>query len=163
VGVATANLYPKLSPTGSFGSESFTRAGFLRAPEGVWGASGALLQPLFAGGALLAQKRAASAQLDAAYRRYESTVLKAFGNVGDALRTLDEDARALAQNTEAEADAERFFRETSRRHDSGSENIIAVVASEQAMLQERLARIGGQDNRLIDTASLFQAIGAPDS
>jgi outer membrane protein TolC len=121
------------------------------------------LQPLFAGGALLAQKRAASAELDAAYRRYESTVLKAFGNVGDALRTLAEDARALAENTEAEDDAERLFRETTRRHETGSENIIAVMASEQAFLQERIARIAGQDARLIDTANLFQAIGAPGS
>jgi NodT family efflux transporter outer membrane factor (OMF) lipoprotein len=162
VGVATANLFPKLSLTGSFGSESFTRAGFLHPATGVWGASGGLLEPLFAGGALLAQKRAASAELDAAYRRYESTVLKAFGNVADALRTLEEDAQTLVQNAQAEGDAERFYQETLRRHDQGSENIIAVLASEQALLQERLARLGGQDARLIDTASLFQAIGAPD-
>lgn len=163
VGVATASLFPSLSLTASFGSESFTRSRFLHAPAEVFGASGALLQPLFSGGALLAQKRAASAELDAALQRYESTVLKAFGNVGDALRALDEDARALAQNEAAEAEAERFYQETARRHDAGSENILAVLASEQALQQERLARIAGQDARLVDTANLYQAIGAPDA
>ena len=163
VGVATASLFPDLALTASFGSESYTRSRFLHPAAEVFGVSGALLQPLFSGGALLAQKRAASAELDAALQRYESTVLKAFGNVGDALRALDEDARALAQNEAAEAEAERFFQETGRRHDAGSENILAVLASEQALQQERLARIAGQDARLVDTASLYQAIGAPDS
>lgn len=163
VGVATASLYPSLSLTASFGSESFTRSRFLHAPAEVFGVGGSLLQPLFSGGALLAQQRAASAELDAAWQRYESTVLKAFGSVGDALRALDEDARALAQNEAAEAESERFFQETGRRHDAGSENILAVLASEQALLQERLARIAGQDARLVDTANLYQAIGAPDT
>jgi NodT family efflux transporter outer membrane factor (OMF) lipoprotein len=163
VGVATANLFPRISLTGQYGSESYTRSNFLRSPTTVWSAGGSLLQPLFAGGALLAQKRAASAQLEAAWQRYESTVLKAFGNVGDALRALQEDAQALAQTAQAEDDAERFLRETARRHENGSESRLAVIASELALQQERLARIGGQTARLVDTANLYQAIGAPAS
>lgn len=161
LGVATAELLPHLSLTASYGSESYTRAGFLRSPTTVWGAGASLLQPIFAGGALLAEKRAASAELDAALQRYESTVLKAFGNVGDALRALDEDADALSHDVAAEADAQRFYEETLRRHDSGSESALAVIAGEQALLQQRLSRIAGQDARLVDTANLFQAIGAP--
>jgi NodT family efflux transporter outer membrane factor (OMF) lipoprotein len=163
VGVATANLFPQFTLTASYGSESFRRASFLHSPATVWGAGGALLQPLFEGGALLAQRRAASAELDAAYRRYEQTVLRAFGNVGDALLTLDADARALADNTAAEDAAARILAETRRRHESGSENILAVMASEQQFLQERVARTAGAGARLVDTAGLFQAIGAPDS
>jgi len=161
LGVATANLFPKFTLTGSYGSESFRRASFLHSPSAVWGVGGAVLQPLFEGGALLADRRAASAELDAATRRYEQTVLTAFGNVGDALVTLQADAQALAGELAAEDDAARILAETSRRHESGSENILSVMASEQQLLQERIARIAGADARLIDTATLFQAIGSP--
>lgn len=163
VGVATADLFPQFSLTGSYGSESFRRASFLHSPATVWGAGGAVLQPLFAGGALRAGRRAATAELDAARERYEQTVLKAFGNVGDALLALDADARVLEGDAAAEAAAQRFFDETRRRHEAGAENVLAVMASEQQWLQDRLTRLAGASARLIDSANLFQALGAPDS
>jgi NodT family efflux transporter outer membrane factor (OMF) lipoprotein len=163
LGLATANLYPKLTLTGSYGSESFRRASFLHSASTVWGVSGAVLQPLFEGGALMADRRAASAERDAAARRYDQTVLTAFGNVGDALVALHADAQALAGDIAAEDDAARSFAETAQRHDAGSESILVVLASEQQLLQERLVRLAGADARLVDTAALFLAIGAPDS
>jgi len=161
LGLATANLFPKFTLTASYGSESFRRASFLHSPSTVWGVGGAVLQPLFEGGALLADRRAAAAERDAATQRYEQTVLTAFGNVGDALITLQSDARALADDRAAEDDAARIFAETRQRHDAGSESVLAVLASEQQLLQERLNRIAGADAELVDTAALFQAIGAP--
>jgi len=161
LGLATANLFPKLTLTGSYGSESFRRASFLHSASKVWGVGGAILQPLFEGGALLADRRAAADERDAATRRYEQTVLTAFGNVGDALVTLQSDAQVLEKNLAAEDDAARILEETRRRHEAGSESVLAVMASEVQFQQERLARIAGADARLVDTATLFQAIGAP--
>jgi NodT family efflux transporter outer membrane factor (OMF) lipoprotein len=161
VGVATANLFPQINLTASYGSESFRRASFLHSPTTVWGASGTLLQPLFEGGALRAERGAAAAGLDAATRRYENTVLRAFGNVGDALITLQADARALAEQTAAQAEAQRLYAETVRRHDTGAANLPDVLASEQARLEEELATTAGTRAQLVDTAGLFQAVGAP--
>ncbi len=161
LGLATANLFPKLTLTGSYGSESFRRASFLHSASEVWGVGGAVLQPLFEGGALRAERRAASAERDAATRRYEQAVLTAFGNVGDALLTVQADAQVLEKNIAAEEDAARILDETRRRHEAGSESVLAVMAGEVQLQQERLARIAGADARLVDTAALFQAIGAP--
>ncbi len=163
VGVATANLFPQLSLTGSYGSESFHRASFLHNPSTVWGASGTVLQPLFEGGALRAQRGAANALLDAAEQRYAETVLRAFGDVGDALLTLQADAQALEQRAAAQGEAERLYADTARRHAQGAASLLDELASEQALLQERLAGIASAQARLVDTASLFQAVGAPDS
>ena len=163
LGLATANLFPQITLTGSYGSESFRRASFLHSPTTVWGVGGALLQPLFEGGALRAGRRAADAELDAALQRYQQTVLKAFGNVGDALLAVQADARVLADNLDAEAAAQQLYREAARRHEHGAESVPAVLASEQQWLLARLSRIAGAQARLVDTASLFQALGAPDS
>ena len=163
VGVATANLLPQLSLSGSFGSESFTRSGFLTGQTSVWSAVAGITQPIFQGGALLAEKRASSAELDSALARYESVVLRAFQNVADSLRTLDEDARLALERSESEHAAHRYYEETVRRHATGSLPALAEVQSEQVWQNERVGEIAGQSSRLTDSVALFQALGAPAS
>jgi len=161
VGVATASMLPQLSLTGTFGSESFTRSAFMTGPTGVWSLVGGLTQPLFQGGALLAEKRASSAELDAAMARYESVVLRAFQNVADSLRTLDEDARAAAERAESERVARASFDEISKRHASGSLPLLAQVQGEESWQNARLGEIGARVARLTDSVALYQALGAP--
>ncbi len=161
VGVATANLYPQISLTGTGGSESFTRAGFLTGKTAVWGLVGGITQPLFAGGSLLAQKRASSADLDAALARYESTVLRAFQNVADSLRALDEDGAAAAERAASDAAARALFDDTVRRHASGSASQINEVTSEESWQVEHIGRISAQALLLSDSAALSEALGSP--
>ncbi len=161
VGVATANLYPHLTLTATYGSESFHRASFLKSPSGIWSASGSLLQPIFQGGALTEARRAAAAEVESAWQRYQATVLKAFGNVGDSLRAVQEDGARLARATAAEADAGLLVDEMQRRRREGSESALSVLGSEQALRQEVLARLDAQEAGLADAASLFLAVGAP--
>lgn len=161
VGVATANLLPQLSLSGSFGSESFTRSGFLTGQTSVWSAVAGITQPIFQGGALLAEKRASNAELDSALARYESVVLRAFQNVADSLRTLDEDARLAAERSESEHAAHSYFDETARRHATGSLPALAEVQSEEVWQNERVGEIASRSARLTDSVALFQALGAP--
>jgi outer membrane protein TolC len=128
----------------------------------VWGIAAGLTQPLFAGGALFAEKAAASDDLLAARERYRATVLKAFQNVADALRTLDEDASVKAERDGAEEAARKFYEETRHRQELGAQTTLAVVASEESWQQERVGRIESAATRLVDSAALFQAIGAPE-
>lgn len=161
VGIATANMLPHLTLSGSFGSESFTRSGFLTGPASVWSALAGITQSIFQGGALLAEKRASSAELDAALARYEGVVLRAFQNVADSLRTLDEDARLAVERFESERAAHAYFDDTARRHASGSLPLLAEVQSEEIWQNERVGQIVAQSSRLSDSVALFQALGAP--
>jgi NodT family efflux transporter outer membrane factor (OMF) lipoprotein len=162
LGLATANLYPQISLTGTYGSESFTRGEFLRSPTTVWGLAAGVTQPLFAGGSLRARQRQAQDDLESARERYRSAVLRAFQNVADALRTLEEDAHLESERKGAEGAARNFFEETERRYRLGSETILAVVNSEQTWQEERTNQIDSASARLLDTAALFEAIGAPE-
>jgi NodT family efflux transporter outer membrane factor (OMF) lipoprotein len=163
VGVATANMLPQLTLSGSFGSESFTRRGFLTGPTGVWSVIAGIKQPIFQGGALLAEKRASSAELDSALARYESAVLRAFQNVADSLRTLDEDARLAAERSASEIAARSYYEETASRHANGSLPLLTELQSEEVWQNERVGQIASQNARLIDSVALYQALGAPAS
>ena len=76
IGVATANLYPKITLSGDFGTSTNQFRNIFAGPS-VWSIGAALLQPLFHGGELEAKRRASIAAFDAANAQYRQTVLQA--------------------------------------------------------------------------------------
>ncbi|RDU95195.1 efflux transporter outer membrane subunit [Trinickia dinghuensis] len=161
VGVATAQLFPSLSLTASMGQGGFSWPVALSGAGALWSIGGSLTQPLFHGGALLAQRRAAIDFYDAAADQYKATVLSAFQNVADTLAALESDAQAsAAANASADA-ARQAFDETAARGKLGAVADSAVRASEQQYWNEQLSAIRSAGRRLSDTAVLYQAMGTP--
>src|SRR5262249_29612462 len=103
VGVATANLLPQITLSANVGSQALHADDLFGGGTKAWSRGANVLQPLFHGGTLRAQQRAAEAGLDKAAADYRSVVLGAFQNVADALRALELDA----ENLQAQAEAER--------------------------------------------------------
>ncbi|MBU9278080.1 efflux transporter outer membrane subunit, partial [Burkholderia gladioli] len=101
VGAATAQLFPQISLSASLGQAGFKWPLALSGAGGIWSVGASLTQPLFHGGALLAQRRAAQASYAAAVEQYKATVLSAFQNVADSLAALDNDAQALDASSRA--------------------------------------------------------------
>ena len=95
VGVATAQMFPSLSLSASMGQGGFSWPVALSGAGAIWSIGASLSQPLFHGGALLAQRRAAQDTYDATVSQYKQTVLAAFQNVADTLAALEHDAQAL--------------------------------------------------------------------
>jgi len=159
IGVATANLYPQLTLTGSYGSESSTAATLFRSGSAVWSLSGGLLFPLFHGGELNAKRRAAVAVFDQASAQYRQTVLQAFQNVADVLRALEADANALKAQSDAAASARDLLELTQKQFQLGSVSYLSLLNAERAYQQTRISLVQAQAARFSDTAALFQALG----
>jgi NodT family efflux transporter outer membrane factor (OMF) lipoprotein len=159
VGVATANLLPALSLTGSIGSDSTTAQNLLGAGSGVWSIAGSLTQPLFHGGQLRAERRAALADLDGAAARYRETVLEALQQVADTLRAIESDARNLKAQMAAEEAARASLAIARRQYTAGVNSHVAVLIAERQYIQARQSRVVAQASRYSDSATLFQALG----
>jgi len=159
VGVATANLYPQITLTGNIGSEAVGASQLFKSGSSVWGLGAGLLAPIFNGGQLLANKRAAAAAFDAAAANYRQAVLTAFGNVADALRALQTDAWALQAQVEAQHQAQDAFQLASRQFNVGAVSYLTLLNSQQQLLQTRVAVVQAQADRFADTVALFQALG----
>ena len=69
---------------------------------GFWGLAGDVSAPIFEGGKLLHQERAARAAYTQAAEQYRSTVLTAVQNVADTLTALQQDAAGLKAAAAAE-------------------------------------------------------------
>jgi NodT family efflux transporter outer membrane factor (OMF) lipoprotein len=159
VGVATAELFPRISLSASYGSATFNSATLFTGPATVWSAGATLAQPLFHGGALRAQRKAAVANYDASVAQYQQTVLNAFQNVADVLTALNQDALALQAAQLGSAAAHTSFTENQSRYQLGGVSYPMTVASEQRWQAATLSEIQDTASRLIDTAALFQAMG----
>ncbi len=165
VGVATAQLFPSLTLTASMGKGGFDWPDALSAVGALWHVGASLSQPIFHGGALLAQRRAAYATYDATVLQYKETVLTAFRNVADSLAALEQDNEALAMADTASRASMSVFEDSAARVRLGAIPESAGRASERQYQNARLTSIRYESARLSDTAVLFQAMGgflAPD-
>ncbi len=156
VGVATANLFPHITLTGSFGREGIA----LSSLTNVWSIAGGLTQPLFHGGQLHAREKSAEDAYEAAAAAYRQTVLQGLQQVADALRALEQDAAELAARDRAQRDAQAAADVARRRYEVGGLSQLTLLDAQRQELQTALDRTRAQAQRLSDTAALFQALGA---
>ncbi len=159
VGVATANLYPQITLTGSYGSEATKPENLFNPGSTVWSLGAGLMQPIFHGGQLTAKRRAAVAAYDQAAEQYRGTVLQAFQNVADVLRALDNDARTLKAQSEAESAARDALDLARQQFQFGAVSYLSLLNAERQYQQTRISLIQAQAARFADTAALFQALG----
>lgn len=158
VGVAIANMLPQVTLTGQYGN-TVTKIGDLLSGPGIWSIGAGLAQPIFKGGELLHQERAARAAFDAAAAQYRSTVITAFQNVADALRALQSDAISLAAQVAAEQSASDNLAISRSQYQAGAINYSTLLNAETTYQQAHINRVIAQATRYADTAALFQALG----
>ncbi len=159
VGVATANLYPQITLGGSYGSEALSTSSLFKPASATWGLTGNIAQPIFRGGTLRAQRRAAIAAYDQSAAAYRQTVLTAFQNVADALRSLEIDAQALAAQSDAYVQAKAAADLAQRQFDTGAASYLSLLTAQQQFQQAAVNVVQARADRLADTAALFQALG----
>ncbi|TKC87978.1 efflux transporter outer membrane subunit [Trinickia terrae] len=159
VGVATAAMYPQITLSASYGTEALTPAGLFQSANTVWNIGANLLQPIFRGGQLRAQKRAAVAAYEQAGAQYRETVLLAFQNVADSLRALDHDATGLKAQTDAWRAASDSLTLTRGQYRVGGVSYLALLDAQRQYQQTVVSLAQAQASRYADTAALFQALG----
>lgn len=159
VGVATANLYPQITLSAKYGTETAQIGDLFRPGTAVWGVGAGLLQPIFHGGALEANRRAEVAGFDQAAAQYRETVLQAFRDVADVLRALEYDARAVKAQVEAEAAARDTLDIAKKQVRIGATSYLSLLNAQRQYHLARILLVQAQASRFADTAALFQALG----
>jgi NodT family efflux transporter outer membrane factor (OMF) lipoprotein len=159
IGVAIANRLPNISLTANAGSTAVAMDQVFRTGTGFWAIGADIAAPIFHGGSLLHQERAAKAAYVEAAEQYRGTVLTAFQNVADTLAALQHDAEGLQAAAKA-ADAAKLTLDLSQRqYKAGYASYLTLLSAEQGYQQSRIALVQAQASRYVDTAALFQALG----
>jgi len=159
IGVATANLFPQFTVTGGLNESSSEVGQFFTGQNTGWSLIAGLTAPIFRGGTLRAQQRAAYDAFDKAAAQYRLTVLNAFANVANALAALQLDAENVRTQLYAEQTAEQSLDITMQRFQAGAIAYLALLDAQRTYQQARIALVIAQANRFSDTVALFQSLG----
>jgi outer membrane protein TolC len=159
IGVATANMLPQITLSGSYGGEAASFSNVFSPASVIWSLAASATQPIFKGGQLLHQRRAAVAAAEEAAANYRATVITAFQNVSDVLYALTGDADALEADVIAERTAAESLALVQVQYKSGAANYLQVLSAEQTYQSVAVALVKARAQRYADTAALFQALG----
>ena len=159
IGIAAAQRLPNIELTANAGSTALAISKVFTSGTGFWGLAASLTAPIFEGGQLMHQERAAKAAYVEAAEQYRGTVLAAFQNVADTLVALEQDAQGLRAAAKAGQAAKTTLDLSQLQLKHGYIGTFELLAAQQGYQQARIALVQAEANRFADTAALYQALG----
>jgi outer membrane protein TolC len=158
VGVATADLYPKLSLTGALQLVSRSLASLLESGS-LFASGAARLSAPIIGGAQRQTVALRQAQANEALIAYEATVISALRDVEDALTRLQADRRKVDDLRASVAAALDVSDTAEVRQRNGLVPMSEVLQARQTWLAERDALAQAEAMAAQDEVALYKALG----
>jgi len=162
VGVATANLYPQITLTATGGWQSLPGQALFTRSNAAWSLISGITAPLFDGGTLRAERRAAVDELRSSAARYQEVVLESFGQVADALDALTHDGQLVAAQSNALASATSNVELARESYAVGNSGILEVIDAQRRRLDAQVGFLHAEAQQHLDTTQLFLALGGGD-
>lgn len=159
VGVARADLFPRLSLGLAAGQQARAVDDLLDAGSTRLQAGPSLLWPIFNGGRARALVRAADARAQAAAARYDAAVVGALTDSETAINRFDRGLAALAAARAAAAREQDAHALVSRRQAAGEDDRLALARADLARLAARQQRDRAQAAALEAAIALNKALG----
>lgn len=159
IGVATADLYPRLKLFGSIGLESLSAGNLFDAAGLARSIGPSLSWPLFDAGAIRSNIEIQSALQEQALCQYESAVLGALEEVENALQGYQDELERQGTLTLA-AEAARKAVELSRiKYQAGLTDFVSVLEAERSRLgfEDQMAESAG--NVTANLVRIYKALG----
>lgn len=159
VGVAEASRYPRIVL-----SADVTQ--WATMPSQMWrnlatGASGGtgIAAPLFQGGQLEAEQRAAESAYQASFAHYQQIVLQSFAQVATVLQALEQDKNLRQQTALALRAAAASHGYAQLERQNGTVGVFTEIAAERQELQAKMADSQAKAVHLKDCAELYLSMG----
>nr|MEA2797968.1 hypothetical protein [Phenylobacterium sp.] len=160
IGVAVANQYPDIKLTASLTQESIKPSNLFNANSAAWSVLGGVTAPIFHGGTLKAERRAAEADARISLARYQQTVLRAFVQVSDVLSNLGTDQQAIESLKVAASAAESSAKDAQNALRLGGGPLMDVVQAQRTLSRARRALVEAEGRRMSDLVELYAATAA---
>lgn len=160
IGVARAELFPRISLTGLLGVASDALGSLFTGGAFSATAGADISAPIFDFGGRQANVRVSEAQRDAALAAYERAIQTAFREVADALAvqgTITEQMRAAHANTEAAADSAQL---SEARYRGGIDSFLSNLDAQRSLYSARAREIGTLLRAIQNRATLYRVLAA---
>jgi outer membrane protein, multidrug efflux system len=159
IGVARAQFFPQLSISASGGvggsdlSQIFNPAGRL-----VYGI-GAVTQPIFEGGKLRGQLQLSEETKKEMVLNYQKTIATAFGDVSNALISVNKQRDTREQQEKLVAAAEDAARLARMRFEGGATSYLEVLTTDSTLFSDQLNLVSSREGEALSLVQLYEALG----
>jgi NodT family efflux transporter outer membrane factor (OMF) lipoprotein len=145
IGVATADLYPKLSLSGSIGLEALSPKGLFSSPTLTSTGGGLITLPIFRAGAIRQNIEIQSALQEQALIVYEAAIIGALEEVENALVAYTEELFRRDALSVAEEEARKALELAKYKYEGGLTDFSDVLEAQRSLasFQDQLAESKG--------------------
>jgi outer membrane protein TolC len=158
VGIATAELYPKVNLAAFIGLQNLKITDFT--PMGKsWSSASTITMPLFNWGKLQANIEAKDAQFEQAFLAYQSIVLTAFQEVENALVSYRNESERYDALSQVIRSNQIILDLTIERYNKGLTGFLDVLQAQQAMYQTKILQIESLAIIAQQNVALHKALG----
>ena len=159
IAAARAAFFPTISLTADGGFASAALSTLFNPVSRAWSATAGVTQPIFEGGALVGQYQLNKGRYAELLADYHKAVISAFGNVEDALVSVQQTAEQLQRQQEAVATARHAYELTQAQFHAGTINILIVLSTETALFTAEDILVQVKYSHLNSLIALFSALG----
>ena len=159
VGVATADLFPSFTLTGSLGVESQDSSDLFESDSLFWSIGPGVRFPIFNRGRLKSAVQVEEARTEQALTTYEQTVLRSLEDVENALVAYRKEFVRHEALARAVASSQRSVQLSQQLYQRGLTDFLNVLDAQRALYQSQDALVQSESTVAANAVALFKALG----
>ena len=159
IGVAVADLYPRITIGARFGFESVDASTFGEWGSRAWSIGPSLQLPIFDGGRRRATVTLRKLQEQEAAVAYQQTVLKAWHEIDDALSSYSAERQRNAQLAAMELASRDAWELARVRYEHGMTDFLVALDAQRTLLQAQRAHADSSARLALGLVAVTKALG----
>ena len=159
IGVATAELYPKFTLSGTIGLESLSLSNLTDSDSQTFGIGPSVRWNLFDGGRTRQKMQVQNAVQEQAMIQYEASILGALEDVENAITAFTQEQLRYRALNESAAAAERAADIAKTRYEAGATNFLTVLDAQRSLLSAQDRRSASEGEIVSNLIRLYKSLG----
>ena len=159
VGMATANLFPKITLTSEFGFESSELSSLLSGDSSYWELLGGITQPLFNAGQLRNELTAAEERAYQASLAYKNVIMNAFLAVSNQLTAFKSSETIYVAQQNLLNAATAYEKLARIRYRNGVASSLDLMDAQRKLFEAQLSFSSAKKQRLVSFVNLYRELG----
>jgi NodT family efflux transporter outer membrane factor (OMF) lipoprotein len=159
VGVAVAKFFPTITLLGDGGLQSLMLKNLFNWGSKTWALGGDITMPIFEGGRLMGNLKAARAETAGIAHRYQQTVLNALEEAESAIVSFTQDLKTCKERREATDRYQDLVGLSEQRNVKGLVSVIDVLDSQRQLNESQQDVLTSDTAKLLDLVVLYKSLG----
>ena len=159
IGIAVASFFPSITLFGDGGFQSLSIKNLFNMGSKTWAVGGDILMPIFQGGRLMGNLKAARAETAATAHRYQQTVLSALEETESALMTYTQSLKTCGEKKSAMENYKNLVFLIREKHGYGLVALTDLIDTQRELNSSEQSLLESDTTSLLNLVMLYKALG----